>query len=145
MIPSSEAKNQIVTTLFVKTRLLILSLYKKQITVEKIKCLLQWKCPCIYSNWLWSFVEHSTYVIVKRKCDLFYSYKLNVTVNVKLFVMSIFHILVMCQFSTPQWVVVVVWVEGGAFWSKFMPLTTNNIQRRWKVSMWGTRANLEVL
>lgn len=145
MIPSSEAKNQIVTTLFVKTRLLILSLYKKQITVEKIKCLLQWKCPCIYSNWLWSFVEHSTYVIVKRKCDLFYSYKLNVTVNVKLFVMSIFHILVICQFSTPQWVVVVVWVEGGAFWSKFMPLTTNNIQRRWKALMWGTRANLEVL
>lgn len=35
MIPSSEAKNQIVTTLFCKTRLLILSLYKKQITVEK--------------------------------------------------------------------------------------------------------------
>lgn len=113
IIPSSEAKNQIVTTLLFKTRLLILSLYKKQITVEKIKCLLQWKCPCIYSNWLWSFVEHSTYVIVKRKCDLFYSYKLNVTVNVKLFVMSIFHILVICQFSTPQWVVVVVWVEGG--------------------------------
>lgn len=40
MIPSSEAKNQIVTTLFFKTRLLFPSLYKKQITVEKIKCLL---------------------------------------------------------------------------------------------------------